>query len=135
MFPVTTGDFFVINRSGIHSLPELNPNFSKRCLIPNQRHIIMQLENRSRHFRCDRAEESTLYDICLVFSVHYYQDLLCLHDRLDSHRICLFWHIVGRCEESLICLNRALCQIYTMCFLFKCFSRLIETDMSITSQS
>ena len=42
MFPVTTGDLFVINRSGIHSLPELNPNFSKRCLIPNQRHIIMQ---------------------------------------------------------------------------------------------
>ena len=46
-----------------------------------------------------RTGESTAPTISALFSpVHYYRDLLCLHDRLDSHRICLFG-IVGGCRR------------------------------------
>ena len=95
----------------------------------------MHLQNGCRNLRSYRSEECIFYSLSLIFTADNYQDLLCHHNGLDTHGICLFRNIVDGCKESLVRLDGTLSQIYAVSLSLKSLARLIKSNMSVMSQS
>ena len=126
--------FLLLCRSGPSCLSELNPTLQALPHPqPTSHHYSWRIEAGTSG---DLAEESTLYDICLVF--HHLSlsvsSFACMIVLIPIVYAC-FGTSSADAKNLLFASIVALCQIYTMCFLFKCFSWLIETDMSVMSES
>ena len=59
----------------------------------------------------------------------------CAKDSSNTHCVSLFWDIICACEETFVGFDRALGQVNNMNILWEGITWLVETDMSITSQS
>ena len=60
--------------------------FDRAALIRNDHNITVELQDRRWNFRSYRTKECLRHNISLGLSIDNEQDLLCLHDRSDSHR-------------------------------------------------
>ena len=95
----------------------------------------MKLENGSRNLRGNRAFYHFLEDVCFVCAAYDYNDFTGKHDISDTHSICLFRHIVFGIEETLICVDGACGQIYTVSHRREAVGRFVETDVAVVSQT
>lgn len=104
-------------------------------LICDHDHISVELENGGRSLRRYRAGEDVTKDLSLVSTADYQEDPAGFHNGSDPHGVSLAGDVVDGGKEALISFNGALGQINAVGCRSKCAVRLIESYVSIVSQS
>ena len=85
--------------------------------------------------RSNRSADNLFQNISFVSAADNHQNLLCLHNGLNSHGISMLRNVVNAGEETLVCFNGAGLQIYAVGQSSKGVIRLVKSDMSIVAKA
>ena len=94
----------------------------------------MQLQDGRRHELRHIPHRHLIDGVRLVRPARKNEDLFCVHDLADAHRIRPARHLVGMRKKARVVAQRALCQRHDVRIAAEGRSGLVERDMPVAAQ-
>ena len=103
--------------------------------VGNYDHIRVELQDGSRNLWRDRSVEGIVDRLCLCLTTGKQEDLFCFHDTADPHGNGMCRNFIHRGKEAGIGTSGIFGKGYHMGCLDIRVSRLVETDMTIATDT